>query len=316
VGNGDSASTVYIHRSRLDKVSPWFKRIAAHSEVIELDHVSAETLQAFYAWVYDDRIVVKGLQEEMDNSEASHEDTGDDSEMDEAKSPSATKDRRVVDLTEGSDDGMDEGGTDGDEGADVDGSTSSTVAELDSEHLPWYLTSSLDKRGVIFGRLLDLYAFSVTYEVTDFKVAAVIAWQRFSYATSTSPSATVIRNICMAIPLASGLVQYLTGCYAYHIGAENIKKDRSRWKTLPSDFLTEVLILALGRTEEDPAQTYLEDPNEPNHRWCKYHDHGSEDAEDACRSAEGRQDDPDMVYEKRIRQMPGAVMEEAASGLR
>jgi hypothetical protein len=316
VGNSDSASAVYIHRSRLDKVSPWFKRMAAHSGVIELNHVSAETLEAFYVWVYDNRIVVEGLQEDMDDSEASDEDTGDDSKMDEAKSPSAPKNRRVVDLTEGSDDGMDEKETGGDEGGDVDGSTSSTVAELDSEHLPWYLTSSLGKRGVTCGQLLDLYIFSVMYEVTGFKVAAVIAWQRLNYATSTSPSATVIRNVCMAIPLASGLVQYLIGCCAYHIGAENIKKDRSRWKTLPSDFLTEVVILALGRTEEDLAQTYFEDPNEPNHRWCKYHDHGSEDAEDACRNAEGRQDDPDMVYEKRIRQMPGAVMEEAATGLR
>jgi len=44
--------------------------------VTELDHVRAETLQAFYTWVYEDRTVVDGLQEEMDKSKASDDKDG------------------------------------------------------------------------------------------------------------------------------------------------------------------------------------------------------------------------------------------------
>jgi hypothetical protein len=59
---------VFIQRSRLEKVSPWFKRAAAYQDAIELGQVTANTLRAFEAWIYDDVMRVEGLQEEMDSA--------------------------------------------------------------------------------------------------------------------------------------------------------------------------------------------------------------------------------------------------------
>jgi len=115
----------------------------------------------------------------------------------------------------------------------------------------------------------------------------MLAWQRFSYKTKTHPCATVILNVCRAVPLTSGLVQYLVGCYAHHIEPDEIKNDRNRWKTRPSDFLTETLILALGRVEDDA------DENDATNCWCKYHNHQGDEEKSACQDMKGGVDDPD-----------------------
>jgi hypothetical protein len=61
-GPGDSGHRVYIHRRRLDKASTWFNRNAANDQVLKLEDVSAQTLQAFYSWVYDRVVTIDGLQ--------------------------------------------------------------------------------------------------------------------------------------------------------------------------------------------------------------------------------------------------------------
>jgi hypothetical protein len=52
---------------------------------------------------------------------------------------------------------------------------STTVKNSDSEDLPWYLKSSLNQRCRIFGRLLNLYTFAITYEVGGFQLATMLA---------------------------------------------------------------------------------------------------------------------------------------------
>ncbi|KAF2833959.1 hypothetical protein CC86DRAFT_451477 [Ophiobolus disseminans] len=85
--------------------------------------------------------------------------------------------------------------------------------------------------------------------------------------------------------------RYLIGCYAHYIDVADIKKDKDRWATMPGDFLTEVLVLILGRVDQNDAD------NDPNHRWCEYHDHESKDVIRVCREPNERQSDPDMKYE-------------------
>jgi hypothetical protein len=160
----------------------------------------------------------------------------------------------------------------------------------DHEEPAWYLTSSLDVRDKVFGRLLDLYMFGETYEVESFKISVMLTWQRFSYITRTYPCATVVRNVLGRLELSSGLVQYLIGCYAYYMDAEIAKSDRDGWNTLDSKFLTEVTIQAKERADYDDACA------EPNHRWCEYHEHNERATQSECQSKEDRQDDPDVLY--------------------
>jgi hypothetical protein len=213
-----------------------------------------------------------------------------------------TSESEVVDLTIDIDDsevsevGEEDEVTDEEE-ANNDHTNSTTSADNDGEDLPWYMISSLKAHGQVFGRLLDLYTFSVMYEVPGFKSAVMLAWQRFSYVTSTYPCATVIGNVCQRVPVTSELVRYLVGCYAYYVGAKEIKRNRHQWKDMPSDFITEAFILAL---EERVGVARSE--HEPNNHWCKYHDHQSEEAAKACQTIKGRDDDPDMVYNCRNRQ--------------
>ncbi|CAO2658744.1 Nn.00g064670.m01.CDS01 [Neocucurbitaria sp. VM-36] len=294
VGEGEAASVVYIHRSRLDKVSPWFKRTAAHTEVIELDHVSAETLQTFYKWVYEEIVDMDGLEEEMEKgSEDNESEAAVKHNANSTSQVGLSEGNVVVDLTddvESSLSSIADEEEDNDEDEEDDHSKSATVTTLDGEDLPWYLTSSLNIRGQLFGRLLDLYIFSSTYEIPAFKLDVMLTWQRFSHATDTYPCATVIRNVIQRVPTASGLVQYLIGCYAHYVEIEDLKKNRHRWKTVQSEFLTEVLILALERAEKDDAG------NEPNYRWCEYHEHESEGEKATCQRKDGRKGDPDVVY--------------------
>jgi hypothetical protein len=274
-----------IHRSRLAKVSQWFKRTAAHTEVIELDHVSGETVQAFYHWVYEDR-VVEGLEEEMekgDDRSDSEEEDDDRTNMDLYEAPS-TRATEVVDLTEGADE---------DEAENDD--SENTTPILDDTDLPWCLTSSPNVRGRIFGRLLDLYTFASTYEVHRFKLAVILTWQRFSHTTFTYPCATVIHNVRGQLPLSSGLVQYLIGCYTHKIYVDDIKENRLRWKGIPSDFLTEVVIVALERVEDD------DEGRKPQSCWYDFHEHETEEAKTLCMDEEARENDPDVVYKVRAR---------------
>ena len=273
---------MYIHRSRLERVSPWFKRTAVHAEVIELDHVGLETLQTFYNWVYGDCIDVEGLEEEMAKR------------ADDAQAVGKVDSSVVVDLREDPEEHKTDERQDGDdEGKRAKSTTPSTLDDGGGgEELPWYMSSPLNTRGQIFGRLLDLYTFGITYEVPDFKLDVILTWQRFSHTKSTYPSATVVRNIVQRVSITSGLVQYLIGCYAYEVDIDDIKKDRDRFSTMQSEFLTEVLILALGRVKNDTAD------EEPNKRWCEYHEHETEEAKERCRDKHGRRDDPDMQYKR------------------
>jgi hypothetical protein len=222
-----------------------------------------------------------------DRSDSEEEDT-DRTNMDlyEAPSRSATE---VVDLTQGADE---------DEVENDD--SENTTSTLDDTDLPWYLTSSLNTRGRIFGRLLDLYIFASTYEVPKFKLAVILTWQCFPHTTATYPCETVIYNVCGRLPLSSGLVQYLIACYAHNIHVDDIKEDRLRWKEIPSDFLTEVVIVALERVEDE------DEGRKPKSRWCNFHEHETEELKTPClkRREEAREIDPDVWYKVRENRRP------------
>lgn len=248
-GDGYQPFIVYVHRSRLDKVSTWFKGQTAHSDTIELE-VRAETLQAFYTWVYEDRIEVDGLEAEMKKACKSSVLDGPSKSLKSEATIAAIK-GAVVDLTEDSEsdsteededaatkDGeLDDGGIAEEENEDV---SDTTVEHLDGENqdLPWYLASSLNHRAQCFGRLAELYTFGIWYEITAFKVAVILACQRLLRSTERYPSATVIRNVCLAVPLTSGLMQYSIEWHAYYVNAADVRVKIAKYTTLPSEFLT------------------------------------------------------------------------------
>ncbi len=166
---------------------------------------------------------------------------------------------------------------------------------LDGGKLPWYLTSSLNTRGQIFGRLLDVYMFCITYEIPALKIAVMLAWQRFSHTTSTYPCPTVTSNIVRGVHLSEGLVQYVIGCYAYYMDIKYMKKNQWRLNTIPSNFLTAVLIMSRIRTENDC------DDEEPDNDWCQYHGHNTEQSKKTCQDQDGRKGDPDIRYKAAMR---------------
>lgn len=210
VGQGETTSVVYIHRSRLEKVSLWFKRTTTHVEVIELDHVSVETLQTFYKWVYEDCVDVEGLEEEMAKREEDSENQNEGNRHTNGNGVSNERSSAVIDLTQDSEELDTDSEQDGDEDKRAKSTTPST-SDGGGEELYWYQTASLDTRGQIFGRLLDLYTFGVTYEVPSFKLDVMLTWQRFSYRKSIYPCATVVRNVNDCLAITSGLVQYIIG---------------------------------------------------------------------------------------------------------
>jgi hypothetical protein len=106
----------------------------------------------------------------------------------------------------------------------------------------------------------------------------------------TYSCATVIRNVCLAVPITSGLAQYLIARYVHHIDVDDIENNRKRWKTIPSDFLTKTLIVILRRVKDDGEE------HNPNDCWCEYYEHASESSEKECWAMEGREDDLDMEY--------------------
>ncbi|KAH7085129.1 hypothetical protein BKA63DRAFT_574194 [Paraphoma chrysanthemicola] len=222
-GDDDLAGEVYIHRSRLEQVSPWFKRVATHIEVIELDNVNVTTLQAFYTWVYDRCIVVDGMEEELGKVKLDVNDSANNCPTVETGHATASSQSMVVDLTGGSDDDMSEA-----EDAGESDEASSTAHSSSEVALPWYMTAGLDTRGQIFGQLTDLYSFGTTYEIADFSIAVVLAWQRFSFRTSTYPCTTIIHHICQRVSLKSELMLYIIDCYAHYIPAESIMEARCR----------------------------------------------------------------------------------------
>jgi hypothetical protein len=61
-------------------VSPWFSQNATNNKILKLEGVSAQTLQAFYTWVYDDIVEVEGLQQALDNWKADTENVREDDE--------------------------------------------------------------------------------------------------------------------------------------------------------------------------------------------------------------------------------------------
>jgi hypothetical protein len=129
-----------------------------------------------------------------------------------------------VDLTEDSASGSDEAEEEGkeDNGDDDDDDNDSTTEGSDGEDPPWSSTSSRWPSEVVFGRLLDLYTFAITCEVTDLKVATILAWQRLSRKKSIGLCPTVIRHVCLAAPATSGLVRYLAGSLSYCIDVEDV----------------------------------------------------------------------------------------------
>tara|TARA_R110002003_G_scaffold448_12_gene19895 strand:- start:1865 stop:2782 length:918 start_codon:yes stop_codon:yes gene_type:complete len=289
VGDVDSARSVYVHRSRLEKVSPWFKRSASPSDEIELDNVGIETLQVFYIWVYDHRIVVDGMQKAMNEGKGYGTSVAGRSTTTGNCHTKANVQSVVVDLTEDS-----EYDTTGDEDTgDSESDTNSTTVETSSiDTLPWYTTADLSPRERVFGQLIDLYAFGTTYEVADFSVAVVLAWQRFCHATSLHLGTTIINEVCQRVSLTSGLAQYMMVSCARYLTAELIKGEKAGWTKVSSAFHTEVLILVFEQLHGDGNHI------KPDRHWCEYHDHDSEESRRACAELAGRADDPDMDSEK------------------
>jgi hypothetical protein len=126
VEDANHTGTVYIHHSRLAKVSTWCARMTARSDVIKLDSVRDGTVQAFYEWVYEGRLVVAGMREEMDEGDGS-----EDGDEEEDTSPAAVS--VVVDFTARSENGEMAGGEEDD--SDANSTTVKNSEQHDGQEL-------------------------------------------------------------------------------------------------------------------------------------------------------------------------------------
>ncbi|KAF2035492.1 hypothetical protein EK21DRAFT_107018 [Setomelanomma holmii] len=281
-GEGSGAGIVYIHRKRLEQTSEWFGKLAKYSDEIEVI-ARPGTLQAFCTWVYEGHIVVDGSQKELDKGGR-----GDDvGRIEPTKArwlATATNESLAVDLIEGFEDV-----TTGDEGSDSGDAQSTTTQSSDGADVPWHMISKLKAGDRIFGRLFELFVFANNYEIPKLKIAVVLAWPRFSYASCTLPCAKVVKHMYQHIGCSQGLMQYVVDYYAHYLGVEAVKKARVWWENIiPGDFVTEVLIVALGRIESDDAKM------KPDNRWCDYHHHESEETDGVCQGLVGRALDLDV----------------------
>jgi hypothetical protein len=129
----------------------------------------------------------------------------------------------------------------------------------------------------VSGRLLDVYVFSIAYQVPSLKLATTIVWQQFYGAIHEYADPYVVCVVCERAPLSSGLVQYLIAQYAYEIQISDVQRRQAAHNTLPSEFLVEVIIAVLRRAEETPP------PPNPDNRLCDFHEHKSVEEKTICR---------------------------------
>jgi hypothetical protein len=222
--------------------------------------------------VYEYKVAIKGLQEALDGY-----DTGNGYDA-EAES---------------------EGENDEHPAAEGNDSNAVPLPIIKQEHVnpdehqdpPWYMDPTYRATDQIFGRLLDVFMFSIDYDIPGFKLAINLKWQRFQSARKRHLSIPAVRNIYERLPPNSGLALLLVHILAFKYKPYQIELDC--WAKLPGSLLAEVILLALRR-----VSTKNTIPN-PNRRWCDFHEHQTEEEKVACRNKAGRQEDPDMVYEVR-----------------
>ncbi|KAF1940850.1 hypothetical protein EJ02DRAFT_455651 [Clathrospora elynae] len=174
----------------------------------------------------------------------------------------------------------------------------------DEEEAAWYMGPKYTIDDRILGRLLDVYIFSITYEIPGLRLATMLAWQRLYAVNAYIPSAENVRNVYERIPFSSGLTNYLAHCHAFEYPVESI--DCNVWETLPGEFLTEVIIVALRSVQGKGS-----DLVRPDHRWCDLHEHKTKGEKAVCQSSAGRLADLDMEYKaaKAVKSKQAAIQE-------
>jgi hypothetical protein len=303
-GLGRSGHRVYIHRRRLEKVSPWFSHNAPNNKILKLEDVSAQTLQTFYSWIYGEEEIldtIEEVEEAVEASEAigvatakdsdalSHEEDGQAAEEDSSSiavpSPTIKKENVNTDGEQGEEEGAgeDEGGVEESETANTSPRTAN------DEETPWYMGPENDSRTRVFGRLLDVYIFSIDYEITGLKLDSLLAWQRFYDACYLTLNNRVTHNTYKRISSSSGFAKFLFHCYAFDSASET--QLRANLSLLPSEFVAEVAILALDLAKHNKPYSLM-----TRYRWCDFHEHETEQEKINCQSHPSRQQDVDMVY--------------------
>jgi hypothetical protein len=131
----------------------------------------------------------------------------------------------------------------------------------------------------VFGRLLGLHIFSINYEISGLKLATILTWQSCFYSLNVYLQNDLVLNIYERLPPSSGLTQFLIVCQAFE-HADRVEP--ADWETLPSRFLTDVLIKVMKRVE---SKTTLLGPK---YRWCDFHEHQTDEERTACESKAGR----------------------------
>jgi hypothetical protein len=168
---------------------------------------------------------------------------------------------------------------------------STTPVAISSEDVSWYMNPSYDASDRVFGRLLDVYIFSIKYEISGLKLATMLTWQRFYYRLTDVLSNDMVRNIYERIPSSSGLTRFLIDNQAFEYKADRVEP--VSWETLPSRFLTDVLTKVMRRAESKNTLIW------PVYRWCDFHEHQTEEEKAVCEGKAGRQEGPDMIYKAR-----------------
>lgn len=238
-----------------------------------LRDVSSETFETFSRWIYAKILVVDELEDDdRDTSDNSGRDDSGNGPND-AESERGNLPAQQRDVTR-----------DG-----VSGSKSRRVANNNgnnSEHPPSY--SSLNRKGRVFIRLINLYRFATNFQASSFKNVIMIQWQRFTINSETLPCPTVVKHALSRLGIKSRLCQYLITCYAYYADYKKIEKDI--FATLSPEFLTEVLVLVFNRLDDGEVMDMDEN-------WCEFHEHEDEEEREECEKS--REEDPDVAAKRR-----------------
>jgi hypothetical protein len=225
---------------------------------LKLEDVSAQTLQTFYSWIYEEEEVLDTIEEAKEAVEASkaigagiakgpdapsHEEDGQAAEEDNnsiaVPSPTIKKENVDPDGEQGEEGGAEED----EEGLEKSETANTSPRTANDEETPCYMGPENDSRTRVFERLLDVYIFSIDYKITGLELDSLLAWQRFYNACYLTLNNQVTHNTYKRIPSSSGFAKFLFRCHAFDFSSET--KLRANLSLLPSEFVAEVAILAL-----------------------------------------------------------------------
>ncbi|KAK3722240.1 hypothetical protein LTR37_002673 [Vermiconidia calcicola] len=287
-GDGEEQTPFRVHSNLLTANSTVFGAkidlddAYTESKPLIVDEVSAETFNTFVLWLYagssptDSLLDVDEIGDLKDEFQ-SEEESGEESESESESEDHKEKEKDVEnDNASGLNYAIDHAST-----APVDGAASESglpaLSDGDAEttNSPWY--STLDRKGRVLARIVDVYIFAFRYKALKLRKAAMLSLQRCIDVWGVVPCPTILKHALDILEQDAPLFRYLVVCTANYTDYMYEDEDTpERLATLPSSFLANVLGIIFARMKGEKKVHSME------RSWCEFHEHETEAERKAC----------------------------------